>query len=189
MKRAFLFVLVVAACGGKTTARGPDSTMPAGTAQIAARAQEPRTNDPTAAPPPPVRPPPDPAPTAGSSEPKSTEASDPPLTPPKRIAARHVLIMYMGSERAPNSVVRSKDQAFSVAQEVHKRAKSGEDFARLAIEYSDEPGAGNRGGSLGRFGKGQMVGAFEEAAFRLRVGEVSDIVETPFGFHVIQRTE
>jgi parvulin-like peptidyl-prolyl isomerase len=97
--------------------------------------------------------------------------------------------MYMGSERAPSSVVRSKDQALSVAQEVHKRAKAGEDFARLAVEYSDEPGAGNRGGSLGRFGKGQMVGAFEEAAFRLRVGEISEIVETPFGFHVIQRTE
>jgi hypothetical protein len=190
MKRTLLFAVALAACGGKPAARGPDSTMPVGTAQIAARAQDPRTNDPTAAPPPPVRPPPDPAPAStGASEAKSTDASDQPLTPPKKIAARHVLIMYMGSERAPSSVVRSKDQAFSVAQEVHKRAKAGEDFARLAIEYSDEPGAGNRGGSLGRFGKGQMVGAFEEAAFRLRVGEVSDIVETPFGFHVIQRTE
>ena len=59
----------------------------------------------------------------------------------------------------------------------------------FANEYSDEPNAGARGGSLGRFGRGQMVGAFEVAAFKLKVGEISDIVETPFGFHIIQRTE
>ena len=95
----------------------------------------------------------------------------------------------MGSERAPSLVVRTKEQALSVAKEVLRRAKAGEDIARLAAEYSDEPGAGGRGGSLGRFGKGQMVPAFEEAAFRLKVNEVSDLVETPFGYHVIQRTE
>ena len=67
--------------------------------------------------------------------------------------------------------------------------KAGEDLGRLAVEYSDEPNAGTRGGSLGRFGKGQMVGAFEAVAFKLKVGEISDIVETPFGFHIIQRTE
>jgi parvulin-like peptidyl-prolyl isomerase len=88
----------------------------------------------------------------------------------------------MGSERAPTSVVR-------FAQEVLKRAKAKEDFARLAVEFSDEPGAGNRGGSLGRFGRGQMVGAFDAAAFKLEVGQISEIVESPFGFHVIQRTE
>jgi parvulin-like peptidyl-prolyl isomerase len=95
----------------------------------------------------------------------------------------------MGAERAEPSIVRSRDQALAVAQAVLKRAKSGEDFARLAIEFSDEPGAGARGGSLGRFGHGQMVAAFEAVAFKLAVGEISDIVETPFGFHVIQRTE
>jgi parvulin-like peptidyl-prolyl isomerase len=108
---------------------------------------------------------------------------------PRRIGARHVLIQWMGADQAAPSVVRSKDQARAIAEEVLRRAKSGEDFARLAIEYSDEPGAGNRGGSLGRFGKGQMVGAFESAAFKLKVNEVSEIVETGFGYHVIQRTE
>lgn len=112
-----------------------------------------------------------------------------PETPPQRISARHVLIQWMGAEQAGPSVVRSRDQALAVAQEVLRRARNKEDFARLAIEFSDEPGAGGRGGSLGRFGHGQMVPAFEAAAFKLGVGEISDIVESPFGFHVIQRTE
>lgn len=108
---------------------------------------------------------------------------------PKKVGARHVLIQWMGSDRAPTSIVRSREQAYAVAQEVLKRARAGDDFARLAIEFSDEPGAGGRGGSLGRFGHGQMVAAFEAAAFKLQVGQISDIVESPFGFHIIQRTE
>jgi parvulin-like peptidyl-prolyl isomerase len=95
----------------------------------------------------------------------------------------------MGSRQAASSVVRTRDQAYAVAKEVLARAKTGEDFARLAVEYSDEPGAGSRGGSLGRFGHGQMVHEFEDAAFALGVGQISGIVETPFGFHIIQRTE
>jgi hypothetical protein len=110
-------------------------------------------------------------------------------TPPKKIGARHVLIQWIGSERAPASVLRSREQAYSLAQEVLRRARNKEDFARLAVEYSDEPNAGGRGGSLGRFGRGQMVPAFEAAAFKLEVGQISDIVETPFGYHIIQRTE
>jgi parvulin-like peptidyl-prolyl isomerase len=108
---------------------------------------------------------------------------------PKRIGARHILIQYMGAERAEASVVRSREQALAVAQVVLKRIRAGEDFARLTIEYSDEPGAGPRGGSLGRFPRGVMVGAFDAVAFKLAVGEISDVVETPFGFHIIQRTE
>jgi hypothetical protein len=122
-------------------------------------------------------------------ESRPEDAGAPPKVTPKKIGARHVLIQWMGTERAPANVVRSREQALSVAQEVHRRAKGGEDFARLAIEFSDEPGAGNRGGSLGRFGRGQMVPAFEAAAFKLEIGQVSEIVESPFGFHVIQRTE
>ncbi len=135
------------------------------------------------------------APAADGSAAASADAATAPprakrdTEPPKKIGARHILIQWMGAERAPASVVRSREQAYAVAQQVLKRAKAGEDFARLAIEFSDEPGAGPRGGSLGRFGRGQMVPAFEEAAFKLEVGEISDIVESPFGYHIIQRTE
>lgn len=95
----------------------------------------------------------------------------------------------MGAERAGNAVVRTREQARAVAEKVLERARAGDDFSRLAVDYSDEPGAAQRGGSLGRFGRGAMVRAFEDAAFALDVGGVSDIVETGFGFHVIKRTE
>ncbi len=108
---------------------------------------------------------------------------------PAQIGARHILIQFIGAQSAGPQVVRTRAQALTTAQEVLKRVKSGDDFARMAVEFSDEPNAGSRGGSLGRFGHGQMVPEFEAAAFRLKVGEISGIVETPFGFHIIQRTE
>jgi hypothetical protein len=103
---------------------------------------------------------------------------------PKEVGARHVLVQYVGAERAPASVVRTREQAEALAQKVLAKARRGESFTRLATEYSDEPGAAGRGGALGKFGRGKMAPAFEEAAFRLAVGEVSNVVETPFGFHV-----
>jgi FKBP-type peptidyl-prolyl cis-trans isomerase (trigger factor) len=108
---------------------------------------------------------------------------------PRMITARHVLIQYMGARNAESSIVRTREQARSVAQEVLDRAKAGDDFARLAVEYSDEPGAGSRGGALGRFGRGKFVPEFDDAAFALKPGQISGLVETPFGFHIIQRLE
>jgi len=72
------------------------------------------------------------------------------------------------------------------AEEVLKRAKAGEDFTKLAKEFSTEPGAKEKGGDLGWFGHGQMVPEFEEAAFKLKPGEISEIVETKFGYHIIK---
>ncbi len=136
------------------------------------------------------------APAPSAPEPSTpTAAVEPPASPapsaslPKEIGARHVLVQFLGAERAPAAVVRTREQAESLAQKVLAKARRDESFTRLATEYSDEPGAAGRGGALGRFTRGRMVPAFEEVAFRLRVGQVSDIVETPFGFHVILRTE
>ncbi|MGD8394463.1 MAG: peptidyl-prolyl cis-trans isomerase [Candidatus Eiseniibacteriota bacterium] len=105
------------------------------------------------------------------------------------ISASHILIQYQGATRAPDDLERSREEALTLAQNVVAQARAeGADFAELARQYSEGPSAPN-GGALGTFGRGRMVPAFEEAAFALEPGEVSDVVETPFGFHIILRTE
>ncbi|MDF3067507.1 MAG: Peptidyl-prolyl cis-trans isomerase PpiD [Polyangiaceae bacterium] len=127
---------------------------------------------------------------SGSGGPDAPGAGAEPMAgQPTEIAARHLLVSYQGALRASPSVTRSKVEAKTRAEEALQRAKAGESFETLVKEFSDEPGAAERGGSLGRFGRGMMVPAFEKAAFKLTPGAVSDLVETQFGFHVIQRTE
>src|SRR5262249_13957520 len=103
----------------------------------------------------------------------------------------HILISYKGARGAAPAVVRTKDQAKKRAQEVVKKLRGppAGDFAALSKKYSDDPGSGPKGGELGVFTRTQMVKPFSDAAFALKPGDVSDIVETDFGFHVIKRTQ
>ena len=107
---------------------------------------------------------------------------------PTQVVARHILIAYRGATRADEKITRSKEQAHALAEQVARDAKSGKDWQELWEQNSNEPG-GQNGGDLGTFGRGQMVPAFEHAVFGMAVGQISDPVETPFGFHVIQRTQ
>ena len=75
------------------------------------------------------------------------------------------------------------------AQGILQRVKNGEDFAKLAQEFSEDPGSKEKGGDLGWFGKGQMVPEFDKAAFTLQPGEVSDLVKSDFGYHIIRVEE
>lgn len=112
-----------------------------------------------------------------------------PAEGPTEVGARHILISYKGAMRAAAYIDRTKEQAEMLATELQEKATSGADFEELARKHSDDPGSASSGGSLGKFARGQMVKEFSDAAFALPVGGVSDVVESPFGFHVIQRTE
>jgi len=106
------------------------------------------------------------------------------------IRASHILIQYQGSMRAGPMVTRTKDQAKAAADEILAEVKKeGADFAALAMKHSEDPTAKAKGGDLGFFGRNQMHEAFDKAAFALKPGEIVGPVETPFGFHIIKRTE
>jgi peptidyl-prolyl cis-trans isomerase C len=99
---------------------------------------------------------------------------------PDRIRASHILFLV-----EETATPEDEAEAQANAAQILERARSGEDFAQLAQEFSEGPSA-PRGGDLGYFQKGQMVSPFEEAAFALDVGEISDVVRTRFGYHVIK---
>jgi parvulin-like peptidyl-prolyl isomerase len=100
------------------------------------------------------------------------------------IRARHILFRV-----PPDASPQARQQIEQRAEAVRQQAAAGTDFAQLAREHTEEPGGGERGGDLGFFGPGQMVQPFEEAAFALRPGQVSNLVETPFGIHIIKVEE
>lgn len=101
-----------------------------------------------------------------------------------QVSASHILLMYEGSERSTAS--RSKQEAKTQIDQVYTQLQGGGDFGELAKKHSDCP-SGAQGGDLGSFGRGQMVGAFEDTAFGLAPGQTSAVIETPFGYHVIKR--
>ncbi|MBI5586720.1 MAG: peptidylprolyl isomerase [Deltaproteobacteria bacterium] len=103
---------------------------------------------------------------------------------PEQVKARHILI------QVPKDVSEEDKKKLKEKTEgLLKQIQGGEDFAKLAEANSDDPGTKTKGGDLGFFSKGAMVPAFEQAAFALKPGELSGIVESDFGFHIIKVDE
>jgi parvulin-like peptidyl-prolyl isomerase len=102
-----------------------------------------------------------------------------------QVSASHILLMYAGSARS--TATRTKDEALAQIEDLAKQLADGGDFKQLAEANSDCP-SGQQGGDLGTFGRGQMVGAFEDTAFGMEVGQTSGVIETDFGYHLIHRT-
>ncbi len=105
---------------------------------------------------------------------------------PDRVKAEHILIRPDASATSPTG--RTEDGAKAFAEELLKKIKAGESFEALAKKYSQDPGSASRGGDLDWFSKGAMVPEFENAAFALKTGEVSPVIKTQFGYHIIKTT-
>jgi peptidyl-prolyl cis-trans isomerase C len=104
------------------------------------------------------------------------------MSSPEQVRARHILISPKSDDEEGKRLARQKVAA------IQKELQGGASFALVAMESSEGPSA-TSGGDLGFFGRGQMVPAFETAAFALKPGEVSDVVETQFGYHIIKLEE
>jgi len=98
----------------------------------------------------------------------------------KTATVRHILLLTQGKSAAEKADIRKK------MEDILGRAKKGEDFAALAKQYSEDPGSKDKGGLYEDFGRGKMVKPFDNAAFSVPVGEISGIVETTFGFHILK---
>lgn len=149
-------------------------------ALLAACGEDPVPPPATVTPPPAGVPPAAPASTSGPAGPRIENRQT------SRLAASHVLVAYAGAVNAPSGVTRNQDEARARAEDARRRLLAGDDFATVARAMSDDS-TGPRGGSLGSFEPGTMVEPFEAALTRLQVGELSPVVETPFGYHVVRR--
>ncbi len=162
MRVIALTLWVVCACGGATT------TAPA----AAAGAGAPDMSSPAA------------ACIALANTPRASKAGQ-----PAKIGVKHILVKWSGAKHSLATVTRSRDDACLRALQARDALRGGADFDAVVKDYSDEPGAVSRAGSLGVVERSALVGAFADAAFELAPGEFSDVVETEFGFHVISRTQ
>lgn len=102
----------------------------------------------------------------------------------EQIKAAHILLRI--DRDADEKTVQKRRE---LAAELLKQLREGGNFAQLAKAYSDDRGTADNGGDLGYFGRGTMVSSFEDTAFKLKPGQLSGIVQTPFGFHIIKVTE
>jgi parvulin-like peptidyl-prolyl isomerase len=105
----------------------------------------------------------------------------------EEVHARHILIRFHGSSVPvkPGEKDLTEEEALAKAQDLEKRLKAGEDFGKLAGTESDD-GSAIGGGDLGTFGHGKMVPSFDEAAFKLAPGQISEPVKSQFGYHIIK---
>lgn len=105
----------------------------------------------------------------------------------EEVTARHILVRFKGSQvpARKDAPELSEEEALKKATALKARLAAGEKFDELAKTESDDTGSGAGGGSLGTFGRGQMIAEFEQSAFTLPIGQVSDPVKTAFGYHLI----
>jgi len=108
---------------------------------------------------------------------------------PEKVTVKHVLVKWAGAKRAPATIARTREGACLRALEARTKLEKGTSFGDVVKEYSDEEGAATREGMLGAIERKDAAPPFADAAFELHVGDVSYVVETDFGFHVIMRTE
>lgn len=108
----------------------------------------------------------------------------------EKVKARHILVAFKGSPAAqPGKPELTDEQAKAKAEDLRKQIVAGAKFEDIASKESDDTGSGARGGELGEFGRGQMVPEFEKAAFEAKVGELTPVVKTQFGYHLIKVDE
>lgn len=108
----------------------------------------------------------------------------------EQVKARHILIAFKGSPAAQEGKPElTEEQAKAKAEDLQKKIVGGASFDELAKKESDDVGSGARGGDLGAFGRGQMVPEFEKAAFEAKKGEVTPVIRTQFGYHIIKVDE
>jgi len=107
---------------------------------------------------------------------------------PEMVRASHILLMTQDPKTGQEISKADKDAKLKTMEGLLKRARAGEDFAKLAKEFSEDPGSKDKGGEY-TFPRGQMVPAFETAAFALKTNEISDIITTQFGYHIIKLSE
>ena len=102
---------------------------------------------------------------------------------PERVKVRHILLDTRNKSKEEVAKIRAK------AEDILKQVKAGGDFAKLAEKFSEDPGSAKNGGDLGWVVRGQMVKNFEETTFSLKPNQISDVVTTEYGFHIVQVLE
>lgn len=110
------------------------------------------------------------------------------FTTEERVHARHILLSTRDQQTGQDLPDEEKQNKFEQAQELIQQAKEGADFSELARQHTEDPGSKESGGEY-TFPRGQMVKPFEETAFSLEPGEISNVVTTQFGFHIIKLEE